>query len=61
MAENDYAKLSTLGKVESIAGENKLRMKNAKLELWVIPANGTRRDAIYFNSVDFGDVYVAAR
>ena len=28
MAENDYAKLSTLGKVENIAGENKLRLKN---------------------------------
>lgn len=61
MAENDYGKLATLGKVENIAGENKLRLKNAKLEIWVLPANGTRRDAVYFNSVEFGDVYVAAR
>lgn len=61
MAENDYGKLSTLGKVENVAGENKLRLKNAKLQIWVVPANGTVADAIYYNEADFGDVYVAAR
>ncbi len=61
MAENDYSKLTQLGKVEDVGGEKKLRLKNARLDLLVIPANGTRRDAIYGNSVEFGDVYVAAR
>lgn len=61
MAENDYGKLATLGKVEDLAGEKKLRLKNAKLEIWVVPSTGTKLDAIYANTVEFGDVYIAAR
>jgi hypothetical protein len=61
LAEHEYAKLAQLGKVEELAGERKLRLKNAKVQLWVIALNGTRRDAVYTTSVDFGDVYVAAR
>jgi len=61
MAETDYANLSQLGKIEDVGGERKLRLKNAKLSLWVIGPNGTTRDAIYVNSVEYGDVYVAAR
>jgi hypothetical protein len=58
LAENEYAKLSQLGKVEVLAGEKKLRVKNAKAALWVIAENGTKRDAIYTSTADFGDVYV---
>ena len=61
MAETNYGTLSQLGKVEDLGGEQKLRIKNAKMELWVIPANGTKRDVIYMNSVDYGDVYISAR
>lgn len=58
MAENQYGKISQLGKVETVGGEQKLRLKNAKAEIWVIPAGGTRSDAIYYNESDFGDLYV---
>lgn len=61
MAETNYAKLSQLGKIEVVAGERKLRLKNAKLDIWIFGPNGTKRDAIYKNAVEFGDVYVAAR
>ncbi|HEY9069195.1 MAG TPA: hypothetical protein VIV61_03005 [Candidatus Ozemobacteraceae bacterium] len=60
MAENDYGKLSTMGKVETVGGEQKLLLKNAKMDMWVVPAGGTRRDAIYVNSSEYGDLYVAA-
>ncbi len=61
LAQNDYSKLQVVGKPETVGGEQKLRLKNAKLEIWVIAANGTLKDAIYFNSTEFGDVYVAAK
>ncbi len=61
VAETQYETIAQLGKVETLAGENKLRIKNAKMELWVMPANGTRRDVIYYNSAEYGDIYVSAR
>ncbi|MFZ2959378.1 MAG: hypothetical protein WA705_21025 [Candidatus Ozemobacteraceae bacterium] len=61
MVETDYAKLAQLGKVETIGGEQKLRIKNAVVDLWVVGPNGTQRDAVYANHVEFGDVYTATR
>ena len=61
LAETQYSKLASLGKVETVGGERKLRLKNAKMDIWIIAPNGTKRDAVYRNSVDFGDVYVAAQ
>ena len=58
LAENEYSKLSQLGKVEVLAGEKKLRLKNAKAAIWIMAENGTKRDAIYTGTADFGDVYV---
>lgn len=59
MADNQYSRIAQLGKVESVGGEQKLRLKNAKAQIWVIPASGTRSDAIYYNESDFGDLYVS--
>lgn len=61
LAETQYDTIAQLGKVEVLAGENKLRIKNAKMELWVMPANGTRRDVIYRADAEYGDIYVSTR
>lgn len=59
-AKENYNKLATLGKVESVAGENKLLLRNAIVEIWVASRNGSKRNAIYTNKIEFGDTYVAA-
>jgi hypothetical protein len=51
-------KLAQLGSYENIAGEQKLQLKNAVVEIWVTGSQGSLRNAIYKNSIDFGDVYV---
>ncbi len=51
-------KLAQLGSYENIAGEQKLQLKNAVVEIWVTGSKGSLRNAIYKNSIDFGDVYV---
>jgi hypothetical protein len=57
----DMSKLESIGAYENIAGENKLHLKNAIMEIWVTAKNGTTRNAIYKNSIEFGDVYVNGR
>lgn len=53
--------VESMGKIETLAGEKKLHVKNARLQIWVVPAKGTIRNAIYFNKVDFGDIYVSVQ
>ena len=57
----DMDKLASIGSYENIAGETKLQLKNAIMEIWVTAKNGTTRNAIYKNSIEFGDVYVNGR
>lgn len=57
----DIDKLAQIGSYENIAGEKKLHLKNAIMEIWVTGKNGTVRNAIYKNSIEFGDVYVNGR
>lgn len=54
----DISKLAQVGTYETIAGEKKLHLKNAIVEIWVTAKNGTIRNAIYKNNIEFGDVYV---
>ncbi len=61
MLKNKVADIMSLGKVENLAGEQKLRIKNAKAELWIVPNGGDRRSAVYYNKVDFGDIYLPIR
>ena len=61
LAENNYKELATLGTIETIAGENKLQLKNATAEIWVMSKNGSQRNAVYFSKIELGDVYVDAR
>lgn len=58
LVTKNLAKLATIGKYETIAGEKKLLLKNTTVQIWVIPSNGTTKNAIYTNSTDFGDKYV---
>lgn len=58
-AKENYSKLATLGKVESVAGEKKLLLRNAIVEIWVASRNASKRNAIYTNKIEFGDTYVA--
>ncbi|GAB4283021.1 MAG: hypothetical protein Kow0029_28870 [Candidatus Rifleibacteriota bacterium] len=57
----DMEKLAQIGSWENIAGEKKLLLKNAIVEIWVTSKNGTKKNAIYKNEVEFGDVYVSGR
>jgi hypothetical protein len=57
----DLGKLEQIGSYENIAGEKKLHLKNAIVEIWVTSKDGSRRNAIYKNSIEFGDVYVSGR
>jgi predicted transcriptional regulator len=60
-SNGQYIKLTQLGKLENVAGEKKLQLKNAIVEIWVTPGKGTKRNAIYFKEIEFGDVYMDAQ
>lgn len=47
LAENNYSGLSTLGSIETVAGEKKVLLKNAVAEMWVMSKNGSLRNAFY--------------
>lgn len=61
LSENNYSELTTLGSIETVAGEKKVLLKNATAEIWVMSKNGSIRNAIYNSSSDLGDIYVNAR
>lgn len=56
--EADYGNVSQLGKIETLGGEKKFHIKNAKMKLYVTASNGNIRDAVYINNVEYGDIYV---
>lgn len=61
LSDNNYNELTTLGSIETVAGEKKVLLKNTTAEIWVMSKNGNIRDAIYNSSSDLGDIYVNAR
>ncbi len=61
LAEKNFSKLSALGKMENVAGESKLHLKNAIVEIWVMANGSTIKNAIYKNETEFGDLYIDAK
>jgi hypothetical protein len=61
LASKHYQEISTLGKTESVAGEKKLHLKNVIVEIWVSSKSGLKKNAVYYNELEIGDIYTEAQ
>ena len=61
LASKHYQEISTLGKTENVAGEKKLHLKNVIVEIWVSSKSGLKKNAVYYNELEIGDIYTEAQ
>ncbi|MDD3001858.1 MAG: hypothetical protein PHF29_08905 [Candidatus Riflebacteria bacterium] len=61
LSENHYSDLAKLGSLETVAGKQKLLLKNAVAEISISAKRHSISEAIYFSKKDLGDLYIDAQ
>ena len=61
LTNKHYGEISKLGKITKVANEKKLHLKNVIIEIRVSAKTDLKKNAVYFNELELGDVYVDAQ